>query len=54
MKKIILPPEIQFEIFNFISKKCHTCYKKLKLSDLKLIIVSNKFYFCSQECYNFI
>lgn len=49
-----LPEDIQKEILKFIPKKCHTCYKNLQLLDLKLIIVSNKFYFCSQECYNFI
>lgn len=39
-------------IDNFINIKCHTCYKQIKFFSHNYI-KQNKFYYCSNTCYNF-
>ena len=54
MNKIHLPNEIIYKILNYCYQHCHSCHKKINIINPNIIKVSNKYYFCSQECYNFI
>ena len=54
MNNIHMPNEIIYKILNYCYQNCHSCHKKIYLINSDIIIVSNKYYFCSRECYNFI
>lgn len=49
-----IPNDLQLEILSYIAVDCHSCLKKINPLTDNIIIICKKFYFCSQECYNFI
>ena len=47
--------EYLFLLDNYLNICCHGCLKKLKLEEIidNQYKKQNKFYYCSNECYNF-
>ena len=59
-KRLKMPPDFNLLcddalkiIYNQANIKCHVCHKKFSFTTL-FYKKNGKFYFCSQECYNFI
>lgn len=48
-----LNDDLIFYINNFFNVYCHTCYKQINFLDTSFK-KQNKFYFCTNDCYNFI
>ena len=48
-----LPDDILCVLINQINIKCHTCNRKYKL-DKGFFKKQQQFYYCSQQCYDFI
>lgn len=42
------------EILLYLEIKCHSCYNRIDVNNLKDLIKLNKFYYCNKTCFNFI